>query len=307
MLRHALKMTRLPVLLTLALALSLAFADTADASRFATQKEMKSLQRIILKHNKTRPDAYKHDRVRGRWMIAIRSDISANWASARISDERGEQMRHLVVLSKKRGRWGVRHVDSYSNFTPTENWFCRKGVSALRIGIDMGIAGFGIGARSGPCRHSATTRKLQRPMTAAELASARQGLEPQMVYDANGISIDFAPPRPPAWRETDYFGPDCEWDATGKYPEGVVSRSNPRWGTITLHCIGNRLVVYTVARSGRSGAFTQSIAEHEWQFERFGAPCTKPKLPRALTPRIRAEIGTCPMHIRGTERRRRMR
>ncbi|MCB0917785.1 MAG: hypothetical protein KDC39_04365 [Actinobacteria bacterium] len=143
-----------------------------------------------------------------------------------------------------------------------ESALCRmkKPNAAVVADLDLGPVQ-AVDGRKGACRHKRSTDGLSRDMSASELASVRSRYKPVW----NGRTL--APPQTPNYSEVT---PNCDWDRDRGTtpPSGSVSRTDPRFGVVSINCITGSVggvaalnpTELLVSRKGRSGAFTQLVA-----------------------------------------------
>ena len=186
-------------------------------------------------------------------VLAVRASVDRSWALAVVTDRFRADARMTFLLERTHARWRVRLAASRGEEGPA---VCRRRSPGVAVTTDLGLT------TPLRCRHPRDTRRLVRPMDAAELASVRAMVE-WRYSDATG-SFEPGPVQP---RTHEVLASDCAWDGRGSVvdpPSGEVSRTDPRWGAVVVTCVtgsdGFGLLenptMLLVGRAGRSGPFT---------------------------------------------------
>ncbi len=214
--------------------------------------------------------------------------------------------RRLVALVE---RVGKRHKLHY--FGPRDGFaktICRRPAPGVRIIHDLGLGPVEDnrhGVRS--CRYDRRIGAITRPMAAGEITGLRALYEPQdytIEYPNGDIESGRRSAATPAFTEATT---ECRWDAAQPFswaPHGVVSRSDPRFGVLTIQCVtategySNGAVAdethLLVARAGRTGPFTRLIAHViRGDATRAGTACGNDRRAWGLPARPRVELGFC--------------
>jgi hypothetical protein len=223
-------------------------------------------------------------------VAAWRSSVAPGWALLDAMPKGDPSGRETFVLRRSGGRWRVRFAAGRGELLDET---CRHAKPATPVALDLGLR-----TSSRRCRHPREPRALQRKMSAQEVASVRRMVE--WTYDA---SFQYMP-GPVQPRAHDVFASDCAWDGRGDRvppPSGVVARSDPRWGLLSVACaIGSdgfaileSTTVMLVSRSGRSGPFTAVHAHTLPSWSSRGTLCGEDRRwPAAAATRVALEFCT---------------
>lgn len=290
-------------------------AAPADAARMADKGE-----RLALLHAAAASDAGAAVRLRvgrgGRTTIApltltspatvlaVRSSIDASWALLIAAVKGRADIRRTFLLERSAGRWRVRLAAGRGE---EGDELCRRTRPGTAVALDLGLT---TNTWSGRCRHRRERKALVRTMPAAELASVRAMVE----WKLDESTFERIPgPVQPAVH--DVFASNCSWDGRGPQvppPSGVVARSDPRWGLVSIFCvIGSdgfaaieSTTVMLVARDGRSGPFTRVPAHTMPAWSSYGGLCGEDRRwPVPASARVALEFCTpFPAAIRGALR-----
>lgn len=295
---------RWAALLCAAVAAALVFAAApADAARVASKAERGALLRAAAGSSAGEVVGLRTGRG-GRVTIAPRtlttpatvaawrSSVDGRWALLDAMPTGDPSGRETFVLRRSAGRWRVRFAAGRGELLDAA---CRHAKPATPIALDLGLRTSG---GFGRCRHRREPRALQRPMRADEVASVRRMVE--WTYDANFQFV----PGPVQPRVHDVFASQCAWDGRGERvsaPSGVVARSDPRWGLLSVACtIGSdgfaaleSTTVMLVSRAGRSGPFTAVPAHTMPSWSSYGSLCgADRRWPLAAATRVALEFCT---------------
>ncbi|MCK9249191.1 MAG: hypothetical protein M0P31_09470 [Solirubrobacteraceae bacterium] len=258
-------------------------AAPASAARTMTATEKRAVERTIRAFDRANPARLNLQGEARRRPVALRSTVARSWALYVMPGVTSSTSSHWIVLRRTSGRWRVRHVETWSNGAGTARWFCRRGRAATIIGMDLDVVE---PAAGGPCDTRRLERWLTTKMRVADLRTLRDAVEwraDPTVPDGTGDPVQRQPPElAEDWVTQDIA---CDWDGEVR---ARVSRANPRWARVTLRC-GEHLASYLVARPGRTGPFTRTVAYYDEL--RPTRLCDARRLLPAQ--RVRIDLGVC--------------
>ncbi len=284
-----------------------ALATSADAARTATKGERLALLRAAAASERGR-SLHLSVRNGGRsvtiapttipgpaTVVAARSSVDPGWALLVVLYQGRVDQRETFLLQRRSGRWQVQVTASRGYESER---LCQRSSPGVAVVVDLGLSA---DPGSGRCRHRRKPTRLVRPMTDAEQASIRALVEWRWVDTPESSGMEPGPVQPEVH---DVFASNCSWDGRGEVvdpPSGVVARSNPRWGLLTIICVtgsdGFSLLenqtVMLVGRSGKSGPFTRVAAHTLPSWSSMGSLCGRDRRwPVPAAPRVALQFCT---------------
>ena len=242
-------------------------------------------------------------RVKVQRALAHRSQVDPDFTRIDLDWQGLSGRRRLVgLIERVGGRTRLHYLGSRDNFAAT---MCRRSTPGSLVIHDLGLDPVEDGAYFvKSCRYDRRTGSFTRPMSAGEVAGLRDlyELKPYSVeYPDGGSESGMRSVARAAFSEVSQ---DCAWEpgtAPPGGPYGVVSRSDPRFGRLTLRCIvgsfdgvpGYGVTDLLVARAGRSGPFTRLIAHVIPTPYSIANACLNDRRPWGVPPRPRVELQFC--------------
>lgn len=228
--------------------------------------------------------------------VAHRSQVDPDYTRVDLVGK-GGQIRLMGLIEKTGGKHRLHYFGPVFDAAKT---LCKKPAPGVRIVVDLGldpVRDGGYGVKN--CRYDRVTSSMTTPMSAAEVQSLRTIYELQEYITED--SWGWRSPQTPAYKEA---SATCHWDATNATffgPGGVVSRSDRRFGVLSITCIAgsvNGAGAYSrtqllVSRAGTTGPFTKLIAHVVPRWSMMTGECTNDKRTWGLAARTRVDLQFC--------------
>ncbi len=233
--------------------------------------------------------------------VAHRSQVDPDYTRIDLVGK-GGQIRVMGLIEKVGSRHRLHYVGPRYEATKA---LCRKRVPGPRIVFDLGLDPVDDGGYFVKnCRYDRRRASLTTQMSAAEIAGIRAAYELQpyfIEHPDGGTESGLRSPRRPGFNEV---SADCHWDLdtpTLSAPGGVVSRSDPRFGLLSITCITgsvNGVAAYgnsdlLVSRPGKTGPFTRLVAHVRPTWSLAPGQCVNDRRVWGVPARPRVDLGFC--------------